>query len=226
MVVCHDLNQSGSGFFVDNQGYFITNNHVVSKINIDANGVIRVDYSTDICVKVNDRRYAASLAIDQNADRPVVYDYAVLRVSMEPLSKLEAATSDVRQGDDVFAIGYPLGHDDPIITKGVVSAIISRPSHRNALHRMKTILTDTLITYGNSGGPLIRASDGKVIGISTMPHEIGAEIRNRLQTYLDESTANPIISDLIRFSLAFVNVGLNYAISIEHAMSDPSLDQR
>jgi len=109
------------------------------------------------------------------------------------------------------------------VSKGVISAIISRPSHINALHRMRTFLTDTLITYGNSGGPLIRASDGKVIGITTMPHEIRDEAKERLLRYIDLPGIEVMrpIRDLIEFVLKYLTIGFNYAISIEYAISDP-----
>jgi S1-C subfamily serine protease len=127
------------------------------------------------------------------------------------------------QGESVVTIGYSLGFDIPIVTTGVISAIISRPSHINALHKMRTFLTDALVTYGNSGGPLIRASDGKAIGIITMPHEIRDEARQRLLQYFDLPgiEAIPPIRDLIEFVLKYLQIGFNYAISIEYVMNEP-----
>ena len=162
--------------------------------------------------------------IDENSDRPVVYDYAILRLNVTPNAYFDIANlSEISQGEEIVAIGYPLDFDELIVSKGVISAIILRPSHINALHRIRTFLTDTIITYGNSGGPLIRASNGKVIGIATMPHEIRDEAKERLLRYINLPGIEvmPPIRDLIEFILKYLTIGFNYAISIEYAMSDP-----
>lgn len=223
-IVCRDINKAGSGFSVGNQGFFITNNHVVAKIKVDESGTIRLDYSKEILVKTSKNIYKASLVIDENSDRPVVYDYAVLKVDGPLTAHLDVANvSKIPQGEEVVSIGYPLEFNEPIVTTGVVSAVISRPSHINSLHRIRTFLTDTLVTYGNSGGPLVRASDGKVIGITTMPHEIRDEVRERLLkvTSVSNIEVNPLIRDLIEYVLRYLQIGFNYAISIEYAVNDP-----
>jgi S1-C subfamily serine protease len=193
-------------------------------MNISETGAIRVDYSRQIFIKIAGNTYRASLVIDENSDRPVVYDYAILRLNITPNTYFDIANfSEISQGEEVVAIGYPLDFNELIVSKGVVSAIISRPSHINALHRIRTFLTDTLITYGNSGGPLIRATDGKVIGITTMPHEIRDEAKERLLKYInlhDIEVMSPI-RDLIEVVLKYLTIGFNYAISIEYAISDP-----
>jgi S1-C subfamily serine protease len=233
-VICEDIGQAGSGFFVNNKGYFITNNHVVTNIAIDTTGALRIDYSKKIVVKIGDNIYPAALASDENTDAPVVYDYAILKVNITPNDYFEIANlSEIAQGEEVLALGYPLNLGKLIATKGIISATISRPSHHNYLHSLKTFLTDTLISYGNSGGPLIRISDGKIIGINTMPHEISDEIKDRLCKYYEQSniqnnsSGNIIddpIYDLIEFVLKYVTIGFNYAVSIEYAMKDPILN--
>lgn len=223
-VICNDTGKTGSGFFICDKGFFITNNHVVHRKSIDRTGAIRIDYSKQIFLKTAGNTYRASLVIDENSDRPVVYDYAILTLNVTPSTYFDVTNlSEISQGEEVLAVGYPLDFDKPIVSSGVISAIISRPSHINALHRMKTFLTDTLITYGNSGGPLVRASDGKVIGITTMPHEIRDEARERLQRYINLSGIEAMfpIRDLIEFVLRYLTIGFNYAVSIEYAISDP-----
>lgn len=226
-VICRDIGKTGSGFLINDRGFFITNNHVVTKMSLDEAGTIRLDYSEQIFVKIAGNTYGASLAIDENSDRPVVCDYAILRLDTTPNAYFDVADlSEISQGEEVIAIGYPLDFDEPIVSSGVISAIISRPSHINALHRIKTFLTDTLITYGNSGGPLIRASDGRVIGITTMPHEIRDEVRERLLRYINLPSMEviPPVRDLIDFVLRYLTIGFNYAISVKYAISDPMFE--
>ena len=222
-VICADIGKKGSGFFVSDQGDFITNNHVVRNMVIDKTGAIRVDYSKQILIKINNNIYEATLSSDENADRPIVYDYAVLKATIPYDAYIGIANvSEITQGEQVVALGYPLDFDQLIVTSGIISAVISRPSHINSLHKIKTFLTDTLVTYGSSGGPLIRASDGKVLGITTMSHEIRDEARDRLSQYINSPgiETTPQIRDLTNFVLSYVSIGLNHALSIEYAMAD------
>lgn len=223
-VMCADFGKTGSGFFINDKGFFMTNNHVVHRFRIDDTGAIRVDYSNQIFIRTDGNTYRARLVIDENSDRPVVYDYAILKLDIDTNAYFDITdNSGISQGDKVIAIGYPLDFDEPIITEGVISAIVSRPSHINALHTIKTLLTDTIITYGSSGGPLVRTSDGKVIGINTMPHEIRDVLRRRLQNYIAQPDIQgfPQFRDLVEFILKYLNIGLNYAISVTYAMNDP-----
>lgn len=222
-VTCSDIGKTGSGFFIGDR-FFITNNHVVTRMKIDETGAIRLDYSKQIFVKTAGGTYDATLVIDENSDPPVVYDYAILKLDVTPQAYFDVADiSGISQGEEVIAIGYPLGFDEPIVSSGVISAIISRPSHINTLHLIRTFLTDTLITYGNSGGPLVRAIDGTVIGITTMSHGIRDEARERLLKYINLPGIEIMlpIRDLIDFVVRYVTVGFNYAVSIEYAINDP-----
>jgi len=227
-VICNDFRKTGSGFFISDEGLFLTNNHVVHNISFDAAGTIRIDYSEEIYVRIGEHNHRAFLAIDENSDQPIVYDYAILRLDITPEFYFNFTDiENLREGEQIMALGYPLGFNELIFTKGIISAILVRPSHINSLHRMRTILTDTLITYGNSGGPLIRMSDGRVIGINTMPHEIRDQIRTRLQQYLNQQDIEVSIpiQDIISFILKHIHTGFNYAISIEYAIRDPSFIQ-
>lgn len=225
-IICADIEKMGSGFFVSDQGDFITNSHVVTKMGIDKTGAIRVDYSKQMLIKINDNIHKATLSSDENADRPIVYDYAILKATITSNAYIEIANvSEIGQGEQVIALGYPLDFNELIVTAGTISAVISRPSHINSLHRIKTFLTDTLVTYGSSGGPLIRISDGKVLGIITMPHEIRDEVRERLLKYISSPGIEIIspIRDLTKFVLRYLSIGLNHALSIEYAMADSIL---
>ena len=138
----------GSGFVVSEDGYIVTNNHVVS--NAD-----------EIFVKFSDGREYKTKLIGTSPE----VDIAVLKIeSNEKFKPLEFSDSDkVEIGQWSIAFGNPMGLNDSM-TVGVVSA-----SGRSSLGIEKIenfIQTDAAINQGNSGGPLIDIN-GKVIGVNT-----------------------------------------------------------
>ncbi len=140
---------SGSGFVVDERGHVITNNHVVA-----GGGSISV-------VGQNGRRLTATLV-----GRDPGSDIAVLRVGPSSgLSPLPfAATGQTRVGEQVLAVGSPLGLSGTV-TAGIVSAL-DRPVRLGGATRQTAVQTDASINPGNSGGPLVNAR-GEVIGVNT-----------------------------------------------------------
>ncbi len=142
---------TGSGFIVDAAGHVVTNAHVVSGAS----------YGGDVTVVLDDgRRLAAEVVGTDEA-----YDLAVLAVR-DP-SGLTPATlgrsADVRVGDQVLAVGSPLGLTGTV-TAGIVSALDREV--RLGGGRQTALQTDASINPGNSGGPLVNAR-GEVIGVNT-----------------------------------------------------------
>jgi S1-C subfamily serine protease len=135
----------GSGFLVSEDGYLVTNFHVVDGVKGSA------QFSTGETVDVN----VVEIAPDK--------DFALLKTSSGrgyhflPLGDSSAC----REGDAVIAIGSPQGLQSTF-TKGIVSA----KDRRFAGSAVSFIQTDAAINHGNSGGPLINAA-GEVIGINT-----------------------------------------------------------
>ena len=138
----------GSGFVVSEDGYIVTNNHVVS--NAD-----------EIFVKFSDGREYKTKLIGTSPE----VDIAVLKIeSNEKFKPLEFSDSDkVEIGQWSIAFGNPMGLNDSM-TVGVVSA--SGRSSLGIEEIENFIQTDAAINQGNSGGPLID-SNGKVIGVNT-----------------------------------------------------------
>ena len=145
----------GSGVIISEDGYILTNFHVVT----DERG----NRADEILVKLTDEREftAEVVGSDQRTD------VAVLKIDAENLPFLEMADSDqLRVGDIVFAVGNPLGVG-LTVTMGIVSAI-----GRSDLHLLgqegyeNFIQTDASINPGNSGGPLVDAV-GRLVGINT-----------------------------------------------------------
>ena len=96
-----------------------------------------------------------------------VRDLAVLRICCGEFHALSFGNvSELNPGDDVFAMGYPLGlPGEATVTKGIVSAIRYDESHQSLV-----IQTDAAINPGNSGGPML-SETGQILGINTFRQE-------------------------------------------------------
>ena len=139
---------SGSGFIITEDGYILTNYHVIE--NSDTVTVATYD----------DQTYEAEIIGYDETN-----DIAVLKIDAENLRPVTLGNSDkLRVGDSVFAIGNPLGELTFSLTHGVVSAL-SRNVRTEAGNSMNLIQTDCAINSGNSGGALFN-SRGEVIGIT------------------------------------------------------------
>ena len=141
----------GTGFIVDDQGYILTNFHVV-------------EGASDVRVKLHDNReFQATLVGGDPAT-----DLALVRISaFEGIRPIPLGDSDsARVGDWVVAIGNPFG-----LSASVTAGIISAKQRRDVVTGGGNIFadflqTDTSINPGNSGGPLINMA-GQVVGINT-----------------------------------------------------------
>ena len=151
-----DASGTGSGFVVRNDGYILTNNHVVDAAA--AAGKITVLFS--------DGKTAGAKIIGRDES----YDLAVIRVDRKGLPALAlGASSAVVVGDPVIAVGAPLGLESTV-TSGIVSAL-NRPvtpggSADSKASFINAIQTDAAINPGNSGGPLLDMT-GRVIGVNS-----------------------------------------------------------
>jgi len=142
---------SGSGVIISQDGYIITNNHVVE--GYDQLQVIYRDGQTASATLVGTDPFA---------------DVAVLKVSGPVPGMAELGNSDVlRPGETVIAIGSPLGDFKNTVTVGVVSATGRSLDSGNGYQMEDMIQTDAAINHGNSGGPLLNLA-GQVIGINTL----------------------------------------------------------
>jgi S1-C subfamily serine protease len=148
----------GTGFVVDDQGYILTNAHVV-----DESG----QRATSVTVVFNKGGSETQRVPGQLVGVDVGSDVAVIKVDpgKVELKPLPLGDSDkVVVGEPVVAIGNPLGYDFSI-TSGIVSATGRSLQAPNGQTIPNGIQTDAAINQGNSGGPLIDNA-GKVIGIN------------------------------------------------------------
>ena len=173
---------SGTGIIMSEDGYVITNHHVIE--SAQAVSVLTAD----------SQEYTASVVGSDETS-----DLAVLKIEAEGLQAAEFGDSSVLQvGDSVAAIGDPLGTAlRGTMTDGIVSAI-NRDVYVDGV-TMTLIQTNAALNNGNSGGPLINCY-GQVIGINTVKmssyYTASATVEG-LGFAIPISVAKPIIDELI-----------------------------
>jgi 2-alkenal reductase len=146
-----DQTVSGSGFFINDQGYLLTNNHVV-------------EGTKEVKIVLSDgaEQSATIVGTDQYAD------IAVLKTEGKVPAVAVLGNSDkLDPGESVIAIGSPLGNFKNTVTVGVVSATGRTIDTGTGFQIEDLIQTDAAINHGNSGGPLVDLA-GEVIGINTL----------------------------------------------------------
>ena len=174
----------GSGVIIDAGGIILTNFHVVeaaTKVRVSFPDDGRDDLEGEVIGGVRGQ------------------DLAIIRVQAEDLTPIEIGkSSDLRLGDDVTAIGFPLGFGGPTVTSGIVSAIgrsITASNSGGQSERLQNLLqTDAAINPGNSGGPLID-SEGRLVGINTAAVQAGAAENIGFAIPIDE--ALPIVEQIL-----------------------------
>ncbi|MCY4651701.1 MAG: trypsin-like peptidase domain-containing protein, partial [Dehalococcoidia bacterium] len=184
------ITSSGSGFIIDTDGRVVTNQHVVSG-------------NRNVTVRMNDgTEYPASvLGVDATADLAVVDIAPEIALTPVPLGD----SSRVQVGEEVVAVGYPLGFQlgqSQTVSKGIISA--RRPNFQGS--GVEHLQTDAAINPGNSGGPLFNRA-GEVIGVNTSRREttsdgrpvIGIsfavsinELKSRLETLKGSGSQQPV----------------------------------
>lgn len=158
---------TGSGIIISEDGYILTNNHIVSTSSSSSNSSSSNYYSVSEAEKVtvtlfnDDKTYDAKIVgTDEQTD------LAVIKIEKTGLPKAEFADSDnIKVGEFAMAVGNPLGMQSSI-TCGVVSAVNRKITDSDG-KEFTLIQTDAAINAGNSGGALVN-SQGQVIGINTL----------------------------------------------------------
>ncbi len=138
----------GSGFLISEDGYILTNNHMVGE-------------AESVTVQLVDGRKLSAKTIGADAQT----DVALIKIEATSLPFIELADSSKLQvGEWVIAIGNPFGLSHTV-TAGIVSAK-GRTLNQSVADYEDLIQTDAAINLGNSGGPLLNL-DGKAVGINT-----------------------------------------------------------
>ena len=172
------LEGAGSGFIVTDDGYILTNNHVVGN-------------ATKINVTLADGRKFNADVVGTDPET----DIAVIKIDASGLPiALLGDSDDVQQGDWVLAIGSPFGLQQTL-TAGIVSATGRELRESQYNHYIQT---DASINPGNSGGPLVDMQ-GQVIGINTMILTGGLSQGNiGIGFAIASNTARDVFKQLVR----------------------------
>ena len=161
----------GSGFIYNELGHIITNNHVIQ----GGYGFVVVYFD-------------GSMSEAEVIGKDSLGDLAVLKTDLPDSVKKLELESKISIGEQVFAIGSPVG-----LVGSITAGVISQ-TNRTGLSILPMIQTDASINPGNSGGPLIN-SEGKVVGINSMGYR-GGEFE-ALGFAIPSSIAKRIIPNLI-----------------------------
>ena len=152
---------SGSGIIISEDGYILTNNHIVATTSSDS--FYQVSEANKVTVTLYDDKTEYEAKIIGKDEQT---DLAVIKIDKTGLTKAEFADSDsIKVGEFAMAVGNPLGMQSSI-TCGVISAV-NREVTDTDNKTFKLIQTDAAINSGNSGGALVN-SEGKVIGVNTL----------------------------------------------------------
>ena len=146
----------GTGFIVSEDGYIVTNEHVSGE-----------KFSNCYVTLENGKSFTGNVVwSDSNLD------ISIVKINMKGLDYIKLGdSSETRIGENVYAIGNPVGYEfQRTVTSGIISAIdrtIKFTENGQNVYMADLIQTDATINPGNSGGPLIKP-DGTVIAVNTV----------------------------------------------------------
>jgi serine protease Do len=166
---------NGSGVVLNQQGYILTNYHVVSQ-------------ASKLTVTLNDGRKLPGTVVGHDK----LTDMAVVKITADKLSPAKLGSSEtLRPGEWVLAIGSPLGFDHTV-TIGIISALSRKVPDLN--NNVQFIQTDAAINPGNSGGPLVNLK-GEVIGINTAISGVAQNIGFAIPVDTVRQVADALVAD-------------------------------
>ena len=143
---------AGSGVIISDDGYIVTNNHVICKND-------NMTVAESISVRTRDGKDYEAEVIGTDAQA----DVAVIKIEAEDLTAATFGDSDTLEvGDEVIAIGNPLGELGGTVTNGIISALAREVEVEGV--KMNLLQTNAAINPGNSGGGLFNMN-GELIGL-------------------------------------------------------------
>ena len=138
----------GTGFFVNNDGYVITNYHVVKTSEDNTKIMFR-----------NKEKKSKMIAFDE------ILDIALLKVEVKNKNYIKFSNSSPKKAQSILVAGYPYGKyisDDLKITSGIINSLKGIKNNTSMLQ------IDATVNPGNSGGPIVDKDSGSLVGVATM----------------------------------------------------------
>ncbi len=182
---------TGSGIIISEDGYILTNNHVVSSSSSESYYAVSEATKLTVTLFNDETEYEAKVVgTDEQTD------LAVIKIDKTGLPKAEFADSDnIKVGEFAMAVGNPLGMESSI-TCGVISAVNRKITDTDG-KSYTLIQTDAAINAGNSGGALVN-SQGQVIGVNTL--KLQGEGIEGMGFAIPINSTEDITSQLIEYS--------------------------
>ena len=119
-IVTYEYEGTGSGFFISNDGYLITNNHVIS-------GAVSIDVYTQL----RSQPYRAKIIGLSECD-----DLAILKIDIKNVNYLELSTERPKLGQEIIAVGFPNGDEEVTYLDGIVSKKEDRWKYKLGIYRL------------------------------------------------------------------------------------------
>ena len=181
----------GSGIIISEDGYIVTNNHVINSSSTSSYYEIGEATKVSVYLYNDTTEYEAKVVgTDETTD------LAVIKIDKTGLTAAELGdSSSVQVGEFSMAIGNPLGMQSSV-TSGVISAL-NRDVTDSDGKTFTLIQTDAAINSGNSGGALVN-SQGQVIGINTL--KVSATGVEGMGFAIPINSAKPIFEQLIQYN--------------------------
>ena len=181
----------GSGIIISEDGYILTNNHVINSTS--SSSYYEIGSANKVTVYLyNDTTEYSATVVGTDAET----DLAVIKIDKTGLPAAELGDSDtVQVGEFSMAIGNPLGMQSSV-TGGLISALNREVTDSDG-KTYKLIQTDAAINSGNSGGALVN-SQGQVIGINTL--KVSATGVEGMGFAIPINSAKPIFEQLIQYN--------------------------
>jgi serine protease Do len=235
------LNTTGTGFFVNTDGLIVTCWHVIEPALIVNPATNKLTGTRRIFIKLYNNElleFGIPIVLLNNYNDAVAYDYCILVPKVKrslPFPFLKLGNFDtLKEGQEVYTCGYPLGIEQQFITKGTVSTkyvdstLSVNTGSGQMLYKRSQALLDLTLNRGNSGGAIIALNEDEtkdeVIGIADfIINPVGGNavsLIRQLQSasggvLLNGIDTNQMLANLVNV-LSNTSIGISGCVSINH----------
>jgi S1-C subfamily serine protease len=216
------VKSSGSGFIIERSGrkYIVTNAHVVEEAGGERSIAVYSINQTKYPVRVIGGDSFYDLALLEFTERQPGAEFSVL----------EFASGEPRLGDQVFAVGNPLGEFPYTVTQGIIGA--KNRAFGGLTAKFGYLQSTATVIWGNSGGPLVN-SEGNVVGVNSRIEirKIGEQnyVQPQLNFALETKIARRIVDDILanngRVRRSYLGVEICQRFRVDGQGQETKLDQ-